>query len=185
MGKEVSGLIANAKIISGEVTETFGGLSAEQLNWKPSASEWSVGQCFDHLITTNGLYLENIQKVADGTHINNWFSVIPFFPDLVGQQLKKAVSPDSLKKIPTFPIFEASTSDIPDSIIEDFCKNQDHLISLMEATKNLEIRKIKIPTPVSPAVNVRLSDAYEVILMHERRHFNQAARVMESAGYPG
>lgn len=184
MSNLVNGLISNAKIISDEVRETFGDLSAEQLNWKPSGETWSVGQNFDHLITTNNLYFANIQKVADGTHVNNWFSVIPLFTNLVGQQLKKAVSPDSLKKIKTFPIFEASTSDISDTIIEDFAKNQEVFVSLMEAVKNLNLRKIKIPTPLSPAVNVRLSDALEVIVMHERRHFNQAKRVMNAEGFP-
>jgi hypothetical protein len=184
MSREVDGLIANAKLISDEVKTTFGNLSAEQLNWKPNASEWGVGQCFDHLITTNDLYLANIQKVADGTHQNNWFSIIPFFPNLVGQQLKKAVSPDSVKKIKTFPVFEPSLSDISDAIIEDFGKHQDRLISLMEAVKDQNIRKIKIPTPISEAVNVRLSDALEVIVMHERRHFNQAKRVTEMEGFP-
>ena len=184
MSNEVNGLISNAKIISDEVRETFGNLSAEQINWKPNSETWSVGQNFDHLITTNNLYFANIQKVADGTHINNWFSVIPLFSNLVGQQLKKAVSPDSLKKIKTFPIFEASQSDISDAIIGDFGKHQEHLISLMEAVKDQNIRKIKISTPISDAINVCLSDALEVIVMHERRHFNQAKRVTEFEGFP-
>lgn len=184
MSNQVNGLISNARIISDEVREVFGDLSAEQLNWKPNDSEWSVGQCFEHLITTNDLYLANIQKVADGTHVNNWFSVIPLFPDLVGQQLKKAVSPDSPKKIKTFSIFEPSFSDISEGIIGDFGKNQERLISLMEAVKDRDLRKIKIVTPLSDAVNVRLSDAFEVIVMHERRHFNQAKRVLEAEGFP-
>lgn len=184
MSNQVNGLISNAKIISEEVRETFGKLTAEQLNWKPNASEWSIGQCFDHLITSNNLYIKNIQKVADGTHVNNWFSVIPLFTNIVGQQLKKAVSPDTAKKIKTFPIFEPSASDLSENTIEDFCKNQEILISLMEAVKNLNLRKIKIPTPISDAVNIRLSDAFEVLLMHERRHFNQAKRVMDTEGFP-
>lgn len=184
MSNQVNGLISNAKIISEEVRETFGSLTAEQLNWKSNANEWSVGQCLDHLITSNNLYIKNIQKVADGTHVNNWFSVIPFFPTLVGQQLKKAVSPDSAKKIKTFPIFEPSASDISENIIKDFHENQKTLISLMEAVKNLNLRKIKIPTPISDAVNIRLSDAFEMLLMHERRHFNQAKRVLDAEGFP-
>ncbi len=184
MSNIVNGLISNARMFSDEVKEIFGNLSTEQLNWKPNGSEWSVGQNFDHLITTNNLYIANIQKVADGTHVNNWFSIIPLFPNIVGQQLKKAVSPDSPKKIKTFPIFEASYSEIPDTIIEDFQTNQETFISLMEAVKNMEIRKIKIPTPLSPAVNIKLPDALEVIVMHERRHFNQAKRVMDSEAFP-
>ena len=184
MSREIEGFIAEAKEISKEVRETFGTLSAEQLNWKPSENVWSVGQCFDHLITTNELYIKEIQKVADGTHQNNWFSAIPFAVDIVGKILKKAVSPASTRKIKTFAVFEASTSDISENIIEDFHTNQAKIISLMEATKNLDTRKIKIPEPISPLVNIRLIDAFDVTILHERRHFNQAKNILETEGFP-
>lgn len=184
MSKEVNRYIANIKIISDEVRETFGGLSAAQLNWKPNAKSWSIGQCFDHLITTNSQYIPKIQKVADGTHENNWFSVIPFLPDFIGKMLKNAVNPDSVKKMKNPPIFAPSNSEISETILEDFCKNQEEMISLMESVKSLDTGKIKIATPISEAVNVRLNDVFEASVMHNRRHFNQAKAVMEMDGFP-
>ncbi|MEZ5427517.1 MAG: DinB family protein [Pyrinomonadaceae bacterium] len=180
MSGQIEGFIANARMIADEVREAFGDLSPEELNWKPTAESWSVGQCFDHLIITNGLYAANIEKVADGTFRANGFSKIPFLADFVGRMLKKAVSPDSVKKVKTFPIFEPAASDITKTIIGDFIAHQEKMISLMEAVKDRDIRRIKIPTPVSQAVNIRLSDAFEVMLLHERRHFNQARRVLEN-----
>ena len=53
---EFSNLIADAETISEKVGSTFGKLSAEQINWKPNAKSWSIGQCFEHLIVTNELY---------------------------------------------------------------------------------------------------------------------------------
>ena len=179
MSNEINNLIANAKDISAEVQETFGGLTKEQLNVKPNSNDWSIGQCFDHLITTDSLYFPQFQKVADGTHTNNWFSVIPLMTGAVGKMLKKAVNPDSAKKMKAPQIFEPSNSEISETILEEFGENQSEFISLMEKVKNLETNKIKIPTPISPAVNIGLNDAFEVIIMHERRHFNQAKRVLE------
>ncbi len=184
MSNQVNNFIKNAKIISDEVEERFGSLSAEQLNWKPNADEWSVGQCFDHLITTNNLYFKHIQKVADGNHTNNWYSAIPFVPKLIGTMLKKMVSPDSPRKIKTFQVFEPTLSEISKKIIEEFCENNERLISLMEATMGLNLNKIKIPEPISIAVNVSLIDAYEILALHERRHFNQAKSVMQLEGFP-
>ncbi len=179
MSRELDGFIANAKIINDEVRETFGELSKEQLNMKPSSVEWSIAQCFDHLNTTNELYIENIQKVADGTHVNNWFSAIPFISEKVGQLLKKAVSPDSQKKQKAPSVFVPSKNEISETVIEDFCKQQENFISLMDATKNLDTGKIKIPSPISNAINLWFNDACEIIILHNRRHFNQAKRVLE------
>lgn len=184
MSKHVENCIDNAKIIIEDVRQTFGGLTGEGLNWKPSSDSWSVGQCFDHLIVTNDLYMKEIQPVANGTHKNNFYSKIPFSADVTGKLLKKFVSPDSPRKIKTFSVFKASTSSIRETIIDDFCANQDRFISLMAATKNLDTKKIKIPEPISPMINIRLIDAFEVTVLHERRHFNQAKRVMELQEFP-
>src|SRR4051812_42667836 len=37
-----------------EAEATFGGLNARQLNWKADSGRWSVAQCFEHLLTSNG-----------------------------------------------------------------------------------------------------------------------------------
>ncbi|MEJ7615904.1 MAG: DinB family protein [Pyrinomonadaceae bacterium] len=44
----------------------MGGLSARQLNWKPSPEQWSIGQCLDHLMNTNKQYFPLIEKLVAG-----------------------------------------------------------------------------------------------------------------------
>ena len=184
MPGEMDNLIADAEIMADKIREDFGKLSGEQLNWMYSESAWSIGQCFDHLITTNNLYFDKIQKVADKTHTNNWFSVIPFVPAFTGKMMKKFLGPESSKKVKTFPIFEPAKSDISETVIEDFKVNQERLISLLEATKDLNLRKIKIPEPISPVINVNLLDAFEILILHEKRHFNQAKELLAMRGFP-
>ena len=184
MSNEVNDLIENAKVIEDEVQSTFGKLSAKQLNWKPSENVWSIAQCLDHLVVTNNLYFENIQKVADGTHRNNFFSKIPFATDIIGFVMKKVLSPDWKPKMKTLKMFKPSYSRISGNILENFSKNQSRFIDLMEASKNLDYKKIKVAEPISIAINLRLVDAFEVLIVHEKRHFNQAKRVLESEGFP-
>lgn len=45
------------------VKSTYSSLSENQFNWKPSAEVWSVGECINHLIVTNELYLVKIEKL--------------------------------------------------------------------------------------------------------------------------
>ncbi|MGH9844290.1 MAG: DinB family protein, partial [Blastocatellia bacterium] len=52
ISEDLSGLISEANAITDETLAGFGGLTAQQLNWKPGADQWSVAQCFDHLVTT-------------------------------------------------------------------------------------------------------------------------------------
>ena len=50
----------------GQKTEfTFGELSPEQINWRPSETGWSVGQCFEHLMKSNELFFDKLDEIAD------------------------------------------------------------------------------------------------------------------------
>jgi len=171
-------IISELEKISEITKQIFGDLSPEQLNWKPSAESWSVGQCFEHLIVTNNLYFPNIQKVIDGKHRNNFFSKIPFSTDLIAVLMKNALNPEQKRKMKTFKIFEPLASNVSPTIIEDFAENNRKLIEKIEACKEFDLHKIKIAEPLSVALNLRLDDAFEILIMHEKRHFKQAERVL-------
>lgn len=180
----MSKIIPELEQISEAAREVFGELTPEQINWKPNEKDWSVGQCFEHLIVTNKLYFPNIQKVINGTHRNNFFSKIPFATDLIAVLMKNSLNPEQKRKMKTFKIFEPSASNVSETIIEDFAENQRELIEMIKLVNNLDIHKIKIAEPLSVALNLRLDDAFEILAMHEKRHFKQAERVVKSEGFP-
>ena len=167
----MSEIISELETISADTQTTFGNLSVEQINWKPSEKVWSVGQCFEHLIVTNNLYFPNIQKVIDGKHRNNFFSKIPFATDLIAVLMRNSLNPEQKRKMKTFKIFEPAASDVSETIIADFTKNQQKLIEVAKAVKDFDIHKIKISEPIGAALNLRLDDAFEILAMHEKRHF--------------
>lgn len=180
----MSGTISELETISADAQNTFGALSVEQINWKLNTESWSVGQCFEHLIVTNNLYFPNIQKVADGKHRNNFFSKIPFAPDLIALLMKNSLNPEQKRKMKTFKIFEPAASNVSETIIDDFVENQQRLIEMVKFVKDFDIHKIKISEPIGTVLNLRLDDAFEILAMHEKRHFKQAERVTKTDGFP-
>ena len=180
----MSEILSELQTISADAQKFFGRLSVEQINWKPSEKVWSVGQCFEHLIVTNNLYFPNIQKVVDGKHSNNFYSKIPFGVDLIAVLMKNSLNPNQKRKMKTFRIFEPAASEVSETIIEDFAENQRKLIEMVKAVKSFDIHKIKISEPVGAALNLRLGDAFEILAMHEKRHFKQAERVTQTSGFP-
>jgi hypothetical protein len=54
----------------------------------------------------------------------------------------------------------------------------------MKATAELPIEESIITSVVSPVVTYSLLDAYRILVAHERRHFQQAERVMQMPGFP-
>ena len=181
---KLSALLTEAESIRDEAGAAFGGLSHAQLNWKPSMEEWSIGQCFDHLILTNQPYFPILEKIAAGERKRNLWQRVPLLPGLFGKLVLGAVSPESARKIKARQGFLPAASDIEAQIISRFAQHQDELMRRMKATESLNVEKIIITSPISSLVTYSLLDGYRIIITHERRHFLQARRVMATEGFP-
>jgi len=184
MSTDVASVVEEIHTIGADAERVFGSLSPSQLNWKPSAERWSVGQCFDHLITTNLTYLPIIDSVIAGKKQSNVWQKLPVLPGMWGKLLLKFLDPASTRKVKAPKKFEPAQSDINGSIIHDFVAHQSLVAEKMQATANLDPARIVITSPASSMVAYSLMDAYRIIAVHERRHFQQAQRVTEESGFP-
>lgn len=181
--KNMSEIISELEKISENASETFGKLSSEQVNWRPSETGWSVGQCFEHLIKTNELFFDELDKIASGNRKNsfleNYSPLSGFFGNFLINSLKK----DERKfKVPTQKI--APPSDIDPNIVEIFGAHQTELIGKIKRTENVDLKKTKVTSPFFALATYSLADGYMVIIEHEKRHFRQAERVMQTEGFP-
>ena len=183
MSSENSNVASELEAVSANAQTTFGGLSDEQVNWKPSATGWSVGQCFEHLIKSNELFFDELDKIASGVRQNSFLEKYSPLSSFFGNLLINSLKKDSRKfKAPTQKIVPPSKIDA--NIIEIFAAHQSELIGKIRRTESADWRKIKVTSPFMRFVTYKLSDGYQVIVEHEKRHVRQAERVMKADGFP-
>ena len=182
---DLSAVIAEGRLVADETRRAFAQLSAEQINWKPGEGEWSIGQCFDHLIISNRPYLTIIEEVQEGKKHQRAWERMPLLPRFFGKLLIRTLRPDSGRKVKARAAFYPSTSHITPGIITSFVEQQDRLLHLMEATRTLNLDGITITSPVVRFITYSLMDAYRIIVVHEQNHFVQASQVTEESGFPG
>ena len=180
----LSNLIAEAGNIVAEAQQTFGDLTAQQLNWKPNAESWGIGQCFDHLVTANESYFPIIEQIIKGEKPRTFWESLPVLPTFFGWMLIKYLSPESTKKLKAPDVFKPSSSDIDPNIINNFVRQQNQLTFLMRQTAELDLRHIKITSPAVRFVTYSLMDCYAILVVHEKRHLQQARRVLNAEGFP-
>ncbi|MFN2501195.1 MAG: DinB family protein [Pyrinomonadaceae bacterium] len=168
--------------IESDVRSEFGSLSAEQLNWKPSESSWSVAQCLDHLIKTNAAMLPAIDaKIAGASNSlwEGWSPLTGFF----GRFLSNAMPRDNKKyKAPSKAIVPPSS--IEADIVDRFSASQAEVIEKVRALGSLDWDKTVITSPFMKLMTYRLTDGVTILVEHERRHIRQAKRVMQEANFP-
>ena len=184
MNEELPNLIGEAHAIAEDAQKIFGHLSEEQLNWKPNADQWSVAQCFEHLIVINTGYFPRLEKIAKGEYQASLKERVPLVPRFFGSMILKAVQPQTKRKLKADPRFEPASSAIRGDIIARFKAHQEEVIDYIKITKRLNLRKVIITSPVASFATYSLLDAYKILVAHERRHMAQARRVMETNGFP-
>lgn len=172
---DLSTVVAEGRLVADETRRVFGQLSTEQLNWKPSEGEWSIGQCFDHLVISNRPYLTIIEEIQEGKRRRGAWERVPLLPRFFGTLLIRTLRPDSGRKVKARPAFYPSTSRITAEIITRFIEQQDRLLNLMEATRGLNLDGITITSPVVRFITYSLMDAYRIVVVHEQNHLVQAS----------
>jgi hypothetical protein len=173
-----------AEAVAGDAKVLFGHLTSEQLNWKPAADSWSVAQCLDHLVSINYEYYPVFDRILKGEYRKTFLHGMPFLPAMFGRLMVKTLSPDSQRKLKAPGAARPSSSSIDPQIVDRFIAHQRETLAKMKSLEGLGPAGIIITSPFLSVVVYSLLDAFRLIVAHERRHFAQAQRVMETDGFP-
>lgn len=181
---ELDSLVEELGAITAEAREVFGALTPAQLNWKPSAERWSVGQCFDHLIQTNRCFFPEMERVAAGVFKSSLWARVSPFSGLIGRMIIGSLDPVKGRKTKSARVFLPASSDVAPDVMEKFASHQEELVRRIRATGGVDLGRTMVTSPVTAVATYSLLDAYRIVVAHERKHFEQARRVTEEAGFP-
>ena len=178
-------IIAEAEKNSDTARKLTSGLTEAQLNWKPSAEQWSIAQCLEHLaVATKGF--ENYFNSALERGRENFPATGPpaYRPSILGGWLAKYVSPEAPRKLSAPKIFRpAESSDIPGSL-EKFLGEQTKFLDFVRRCSGIDYNKTRLRSPVTPLMRYSLADAFVITVLHGQRHLAQARRVREMPEFP-
>jgi hypothetical protein len=178
-------LLQQLHAVTTDVESAFGALTADQLNWKPDASQWSIAQCLEHLIVINGSYFPVFERIERGQFTPTLKERLPLLPRVFGPLILKAVSPESPRRYKTAAPFQPSSSALGGDIVARFVAHQREVARHLEAAADLHPERLVITSPVASFVTYSLLDAFRILVAHEQRHLAQARRVKSLPAFPG
>lgn len=183
MHERIDNITSDLSTAATDVVASFGGLSGEQLNWKPSEKGWSVAQCLEHIILTNHEFDTEFAKIASCTRKNSFWENYSPFTGWGGRFLVDAVSTDSKKaKAPSRRI--VPPSDLPDDIVKQFVDEIAEVNKKVDGCADADREKTVVTSPFLAIFTYKLDDAFTILVEHTKRHIRQAKRVVESEGFP-
>ena len=165
------------------IDSTFDYLTLNQINWKPASKIWSVGECINHLVITNELYLKKMKEIVYKSTSDSNVSY-NYSQSITGKLITNTVDPGKVKKFKTFKVFDPLKSTASNSAVQDYILIMKRFIELVKDMSRLNLKKIKFSSPVNKFIRMNLGDPLIFIPRHDERHLNQAERIVNMAEFP-
>ncbi len=148
---------------------------ANVLTKRPAPEKWNVLECIQHLNWYSDFYLPEIErriKAAPNTPTDE------FRTNWLGKKFVKAVAPISQgsKTMNTFKDKNPLQMDLTPAVLDQFIKDQEHLLRLLGLAKSVNLTKTKTNISISKWIKIRLGDTLRVVIYHNQRHLEQAER---------
>jgi hypothetical protein len=171
--------------IARDVEHVFGALNARQLNWRPDATRWSVGQCLEHLLTTNRLMCSRADDALNPAHPRTVWQRLPGLPAMFGKLLVRSQAPQATRKYQAPTPARPSTSDIATDVVQRFVTQHREAVERVAALDEARAARVIMSSPFARVITYSVLDGWRLILAHDRRHVEQARRVTQAAEFPG
>lgn len=170
--------------IARQTRSTFGSLDERQLNWRPDPTQWSVAQCFAHLVAANDLMSRAAGEAMSDSRPRTVWQQLPVLPRIFGRLLIRSQAPDSRRKYIASPKAKPAATPIAADIIPRFVEQQQRAADLVRRLDEREAGRVIMTSPFVRFITYSVLDGWRLVVAHNRRHFEQACRVLASPGFP-
>ncbi|MEO7192001.1 MAG: DinB family protein [Vicinamibacterales bacterium] len=160
------------------------GLTTAQLNWSGRPGAWSVGQCLDHLLVTNNVYLPAIAAALVGqprspvqeVTIGFWTRrfIKQYVAPLTTETGSRTRAPKKIK-----PAAEVNVG-----VLDDLLRSNVVARELVTKASDYDVNRLRFKNPFIPLLRFTVGAGLEIVAKHESRHLAQAERVRQSSGFP-
>ena len=165
-----------------------GNLSDAALNWQPNGGKaWSIGQCLEHLATTNTLYEGAMRDAIERNegHVLSGSGV--YRPaGWPSRKFIQSMEPPPTRKFRAFrKIIPKASGYRAEEALSRFLRAQQRLNEFVFQSREMDLGSIRFRNPFLKGVRLTISSGLLLIGAHNRRHLWQAETVRKSAELPG
>lgn len=170
-----------------DVRQLTDGLSDHQLGWSPEAGRWSIAQCLEHLNAVAGPYVQKLEQGVTKARAQGSGDLRPVRYSWIERWLIRAMEPPPRRRFPAPKMFRPAESGqqiAGGEIVAGYLAFNERFIELLGAADGLDIGRVKISSPETRLLRLRIGAAFAFLASHERRHVWQARQIRENPSFP-
>jgi hypothetical protein len=159
-----------------------GDLSVAQLYWRPAPQVWSIGQCLQHLLQSNDVYVPPMARALEGRPAS---PVETITPGWFGRWfLREYIEPSPRSGRHRAPRKVAPHLTIEPDVLERFVRSNDVARDFVRRASVYDVNHVRFVNPFQPLIRFTVGTGIEILWRHQRRHLLQAEGVAASPGFP-
>jgi hypothetical protein len=165
--------------IASEAKVLTAGLTEAQFNWRPAPDQWSIEECLAHLTAVGLVEVEAVEKAVNEAKAKGITGTGPFEYPVWERLILRETEPPVRHKMPAPKRFVPVHGQPITGILPTFLHVQRQFTLQIERADGLDLRRVKVPTPIMRLLKLSLGGTLAQAAAHERRHMAQARRVRE------
>ena len=165
--------------IAAEANELTAGLNESQFNWRPAAGQWSIEECLGHLTMVGQWQVRAIEESVDQGRARGLTGTSPFEYPAIERYILRESAPPVRHAMAAPRRFQPLHGQPVTGVLPTFLHVQSQFIRQLERADGLDLRRVKVPTPLSRFLKMSLGMMFAQAVAHEQRHLAQARQVRE------
>ena len=167
-----------------QAQEVTAGLNEARFNWRPAPSAWSIEECLAHLTMVGQWEILAIEKAIERGRERSITGRGPFEYGAIDRFIVDQTEPPVRNTLPASERFVPLHGQPVTAVLPTFLHVQDQLTLQLERAEGLDLRRVKVATPISRFLRMSLGMMFAQVAAHERRHLAQARRVHQKLPPP-
>jgi hypothetical protein len=166
--------------INAEAEVLCDGLSPHELGLRPEPQKWSIAENLIHLCTTTEVFMPRVDWAVTELRRKGCLRAGPLHLGWYGRVLVWYVQPPPVIRLPAPKALIPRLEGPPERALSRFLESQTELRRRIEDASDLDLTKLRFPSPLASYIRMNLLEFFSVGNGHSRRHLWQAANVRQS-----
>jgi len=168
--------------VASEAEELTAGMTEARFNWRPAPDQWSIEECLAHLTAVGQVAVQAVEAAVDEARARGIMGTGPFEYPAWERFLLRETEPPVRHPLPAPKRFVPLHGQPVTGVLPTFLHVQRQFTIQIERADGLDLRRVKVATPITRLLKWSLGTSLAQTAAHERRHMAQARRVRERMG---
>jgi hypothetical protein len=179
MTPDIEDLLRQIEVVKADAPSVCAGLTESQFNWRPGPDRWSIAECLVHLNLSVDHTLPAFDRAIAQGRAKEHLNAGPFRYGWFTSWNVRFMEPPVKRRMKTFKLLQVppGASHAQGRVLADFLALRDQLAERVRQADGLDLRRIRVVSPVSWFFRLPLGGYFRFVVAHDRRHLWQARQV--------